>query len=77
MANDSDVAQARILLSALNDHIARISGFSKKQNASAVTRTHLAVIPKHPYVATCTRRIGTWTASTNDSPTLRLDPSED
>ncbi len=26
---------------------------------NAVTRTHLAVIPKHPYVATCTRRMGT------------------
>jgi hypothetical protein len=30
MANDSDVAQARILLSALNDHIARISGLLEK-----------------------------------------------
>ena len=30
MANDSDGAQARILLSALNDHIARISGLLEK-----------------------------------------------
>ena len=30
MANDSDVAQARILLSALNEHIARISGLLEK-----------------------------------------------
>src|SRR4026209_2478202 len=30
MANDSDVAQARVLLSALNDHIARISRLLEK-----------------------------------------------
>jgi predicted metalloprotease len=30
MADDSDVAQARVLLSALNDHIARISGLLQK-----------------------------------------------
>jgi transposase len=32
---------------------------SRKSRTQAVTRTHLAVIPKHPYVATCTRRMGT------------------
>lgn len=30
MADDSDVAQARVLLSALNDHIARISELLEK-----------------------------------------------
>ena len=41
MANDSDVAQARILLSALNDHIARISGLLEKAERQ---RSHPNVI---------------------------------
>ena len=77
MANDSDVAQARILLSALNDHIARISGLLEKAERQRSSHPNAS---RSDTEASLRRDLyeahGHVTASTNDSPTQRLDPSE-